>query len=50
MLDVDEAAQQGDRETRAEFGDRLPVVLLDGVEHSWGTVDESRLRHDLTQS
>lgn len=46
-LDVDEAADGGDRETRAEFGDRLPVVLLDGHEHSWGSVDGSRLRHDL---
>jgi glutaredoxin len=46
-LDVDAAAGSGDRETRAEFGDRLPVVLLDGREHSYGGVDESRLRHDL---
>lgn len=49
-LDVDEAAERGDRETRAEYGDRLPVVLLDGREHSWGTVDESRLRHDVALS
>lgn len=49
-VDVDVAALAGDRETRAEFGDRLPVVLLDGREHSWGTVDGSRLRSDLVGS
>ena len=32
---------------RAEFGDRLPVVLLDGAEHSYWEVDEQRLRADL---
>ena len=41
-VDVD-----ADPELRAEFGDRVPVVLLDGVEHSYFTVDESRLRRDL---
>lgn len=48
-LDVDVAAARSDegRELRAEHGDRLPVVLLDGREHSWGTVDGSRLRLDL---
>lgn len=46
--DVDAAAAAGDRELRAEYGDRLPVVLLDGVEHGYGEVDASRLRIDLT--
>ncbi|WP_299576348.1 glutaredoxin family protein [uncultured Williamsia sp.] len=46
VVDVDEAAAD-DPELRAEFGDRLPVVLLDGVEHSYGDVDEARLRADL---
>ena len=46
VVDVDEAAAD-DPELRAEFGDRLPVVLLDGVEHSYGEVDEARLRADL---
>ena len=32
---------------RAEYGDRLPVVLLDGREHSYFDVDEPRLRADL---
>ncbi|UGT64980.1 glutaredoxin family protein [Nocardia asteroides] len=45
-VDVDEAAAT-DPELRAEYGDRLPVVLLDGREHSYFDVDEPRLRADL---
>jgi glutaredoxin len=32
---------------QAEYGDRVPVVLLDGREHSYFTVDVPRLRRDL---
>ena len=45
-VDVD-AAAASDPGLRAEFGDRLPVVLLDGREHSYFDVDEHRLRVDL---
>ncbi|BDT93944.1 glutaredoxin family protein [Nocardia beijingensis] len=45
-VDVDEAAVT-DPGLRAEYGDRLPVVLLDGREHSYFDVDETRLRADL---
>ncbi|BAD60024.1 Glutaredoxin-like domain [Nocardia farcinica] len=45
-VDVDEAAAT-DPGLRAEYGDRLPVVLLDGNEHSYFDVDEARLRADL---
>lgn len=45
--DVDAAAATGDNALRAEYGDRLPVVLLDGREHSYWEVDEERLRADL---
>lgn len=41
-VDVD-----ADPELQAEYGDRVPVVLLDGVEHSYFTVDVPRLRADL---
>ena len=41
-IDVD-----ADPETQAEFGDRVPVVLLDGREHSYFSVDVPRLRKDL---
>ncbi|MFI6046034.1 glutaredoxin family protein [Nocardia sp. NPDC051321] len=47
-LDVDEAAAT-DPGLRAEFGDRLPVVLLNGREHSYFDVDEARLRADLSR-
>ena len=42
MVDVD-----ADPDLRAEYGDRGPVVLLDGREHSYFTVDVPRLRRDL---
>ena len=42
LVDVD-----ADPELQAEFGDRVPVVLVDGREHSYFTVDVPRLRHDL---
>ncbi|WP_082948920.1 glutaredoxin family protein [Mycobacterium sp. 1274756.6] len=45
--DVDVAAADGDSALRAEYGDRLPVVLLDGREHSYWEIDEPRLRADL---
>jgi glutaredoxin len=45
--DVDAEAAAGRPGLRAEFGDRLPVVLLDGREHSYWEVDEPRLRADL---
>ena len=47
--DVDAAAAAGDPALRAEFGDRLPVVLLDGREHSYWELDEPRLRTDLAR-
>lgn len=46
-VDVDTAAASGNSDLRAEFGDRLPVVLLDGQEHSYWDIDEPRLRADV---
>jgi glutaredoxin len=37
-----------DPELRAEYGDRIPVILIDGVEHGYGQVEEPRLRRALT--
>jgi Glutaredoxin-like domain (DUF836) len=45
--DVDAAAGEGNPGLRAEFGDRLPVILLNGREHSYWEIDEARLRADL---
>jgi hypothetical protein len=42
LVDVD-----ADPDLQAEYGDRVPVVLLDGREHSYFTVDVDRLRRDL---
>lgn len=42
VVDVDD-----DPELQAEYGDRVPVVLLDGKEHGYFTVDEQRLRPAL---
>ncbi|WP_460867820.1 glutaredoxin family protein [Rhodococcus aerolatus] len=47
VVDVDDAAARGEPGLRAEFGDRLPVVLLDGDEHGYWDVDVPRLRADL---
>ena len=49
VTDVDVAADAGDRALRAEYGDRLPVVLLDGSEHSYWEIDEPRLVADLAR-
>ena len=36
-------------ELERDYGDRVPVVLLDGAEHGYWTVDEARLRRDLAR-
>lgn len=36
-----------DPELRAEYGDRVPVILVDGVEHGFWAVEEPRLRRAL---
>ncbi|MDQ1709611.1 MAG: hypothetical protein QOG49_996 [Frankiaceae bacterium] len=34
----------------AEYGDRIPVILVDGREHGYWRVEEDRLRRALTAS
>jgi glutaredoxin len=36
-----------DRELRAEYGDMVPVVLVDGVEHGYFQIDGARLERVL---
>lgn len=36
-----------DPELRAEYGDRVPVILADGREHGFWRVEEKRLRAAL---
>jgi glutaredoxin len=42
-VDVD-----GDPELRAEYGDRVPVIMVDGKEHGFWRVEEPRLRAALS--
>ncbi len=44
-LDVDSAP-----ELRAEFSDRVPVILLDGREHGYWRVEQARLRRALERA
>ncbi|WP_374727480.1 glutaredoxin family protein [Haloactinomyces albus] len=36
-----------DAELRAEYGDRVPVILIDGEEHGYWAVEEQRFRAAL---
>ena len=42
VADVD-----SDPEWRAEYGDLVPVILIDGVEHGYWKVEEDRFREAL---
>jgi glutaredoxin len=42
VVDVD-----ADPELRGEYGDRVPVILVDGAEHGYWQVEEDRLRAAL---
>jgi len=37
------------RELRNEYGDRVPVILVDGAEHGYWQVEEARLRNRLAR-
>jgi glutaredoxin len=43
-VDVD-----ADPDLQAEYGDRVPVVLLDGKEHGYWRVEEDRLLRDMAR-
>jgi glutaredoxin len=43
-VDVDSAI-----ELERDYGDRVPVVLLDGAEHGYWRVEEARLLRDLAR-
>jgi glutaredoxin len=43
----DERDVDADAALADEYGDRVPVLLLDGAEHSYWRVDEGRLRAAL---
>ena len=39
----------GSIELERDYGDRVPVLLLDGREHGYWRVEEARLRRDLAR-
>jgi glutaredoxin len=44
VTDVD-----ADTELRAEYGDRVPVILIDGSEHGYWRLEEDRFRAALAR-
>jgi glutaredoxin len=46
-VDWNEVDVDSDPELAGEYGDRVPVVLLDGAEHGYWRVEEARLIRDL---
>ena len=38
-----------DPELRAEYGDRVPVIMVDGDEHGYWKVEEARFRAALAR-
>jgi hypothetical protein len=40
---------ESDVELERDYGDRVPVVLLDGAEHGYWRVEEARLLRDLAR-
>jgi glutaredoxin len=44
---VQEIDVDSDPELRAEYGDMVPVVLIDGIQHAYFTVDRARLDRAL---
>lgn len=42
-----EVSVESDPRLEQEYGDRVPVIMLDGREHSWFRVEEERLFRDL---
>jgi glutaredoxin len=44
----DEVDISTDPELTADYGDRIPVILLDGKEHGYWRVEEQRLLRDLS--
>lgn len=45
--DWSSADVDADPELRTEYGDRVPVILIDGAEHGFWRVEEQRLRAAL---
>jgi len=46
-IGFDEVDVDTEPELRAEYGDRVPVIVVDGNEHGYFRVEEARLRAAL---
>ncbi|CAN5424086.1 glutaredoxin family protein [soil metagenome] len=46
-VEFDEVDVDTDPALRAEYGDRVPLIVVDGGEHGYFSVDEPRLRAAL---
>lgn len=40
----------GDSELEADYGDRIPVIMVDGKEHGYWRVEADRLLRDLART
>ncbi len=45
----DEIDITGDAELEMEYGERIPVIMLDGKEHGYWRVEKERLLRDLAK-
>jgi len=48
-IDFVEVDISADRELEAEYGDRIPVIMLDGKEHGYWRVEGDRLLRDMAR-
>jgi len=48
-FDYEELDVDADLDRRAEYSDRVPVILVDGKEHGYWRVEEARLRSALAR-
>ncbi|MBA3339405.1 MAG: glutaredoxin family protein [Geodermatophilaceae bacterium] len=47
VIGFDEIDVDSDPDLRADYGDRVPVIVVDGREHGYFRVEEDRLRAAL---
>ena len=48
-IDFVEVDISGDRDLEAEYGDRIPVIMLDGKEHGYWRVEGDRLLRAMSR-
>ena len=48
-FDIDKVFIDGNASLEAEYGEQVPVILIDGAPHDFFRVDEQRFRASLTK-